>query len=90
MVHDHMIYVYPYIYTNSNKKTNKSLAPFFCGLAAHVRRRMSLHLQLKKTSATHRNASVGPIVIIQVAIEDVRYITDDAQIGSIILTCKEE
>jgi hypothetical protein len=45
----------------------------------------SVSFCLLEKSAAHHDAIVGPLVIFQVSLEDGRYITDDAQIGRIVL-----
>ncbi len=48
----------------------------------HVRRFL---LPSEKNSAAHRDAIVGPVVIVQVTLQDGRYIADGAQSGRIVL-----
>ena len=44
------------------------------------------YFYLVEKSAAHLDVIVGPLVICQTALKDVRYIADDAQIGKIILS----
>ena len=48
-------------------------------------RRVLASFSLRKKSTAHGDAIIGPKVITLVAIEDVRYIADYAQIGRIVL-----